>query len=313
MMFCLFLFAGFPQEGVSKDYFMYLYEYDLVRFGETRMEPTFTVFVNLIDSLKLNPKLIFLFYAAFGLSFKFLGISKLTKLVSLSLFVYVSNFFLLHEITQIRAGVASGVFLLSIPRLFNKQYFKYFMFVLLAIFFHYSSAIMLLLIFVPSNRLNNYVYILSIPVAFIIAYFGFGLGFLVEFLPFENLKKLVNIYKAAMEIGLADKINIFNPIIIMRILLFYSFLIFSKTLISENKYFIFLVNLYFVGILSFILLSDFPVLSFRVSEFLFVCEIILIPYLIFLFKPIKFGVIAPFAICMIFLLLNIYLNPLLLY
>ena len=52
---------------------------------------------------------VFVTYALLGVGFKYLGIRNLTKLTAFSLAIYVSYFYSLHELTQIRAGVASGI------------------------------------------------------------------------------------------------------------------------------------------------------------------------------------------------------------
>jgi hypothetical protein len=74
-------------------------------------EPAFWIIKRFNDIFFFgNIHTFFLIFATLGVSIKFLAIKRLSKLPLLSLIAYLSLYFILHEMTQIRAGVAAGLF-----------------------------------------------------------------------------------------------------------------------------------------------------------------------------------------------------------
>ena len=108
--FILILIAGFRSEEVVRDYVNYVTYFHDRDF--LAVEPAFVVISKIIYSL-IGPYPIYLFllFAILGVSFKLIAIKQLTEQWFLSLVIYLSNFFILHEMTQIRAGIASSFLL----------------------------------------------------------------------------------------------------------------------------------------------------------------------------------------------------------
>ena len=117
----------------------------MYRFPEETptVEPTFTLISSLVKAVCPWPVLLFVIYASIGVTCKIFAIKRLTSLLFLSLVIYISNVYLLHDMTQIRAGVASGIFLLAIRPLAEHKIFRYTALILLAALFHYSSLLLL--------------------------------------------------------------------------------------------------------------------------------------------------------------------------
>lgn len=81
------------------------------------IEPTFEIISYLTN---FNERIVFFIYAL-AVSIKFLAIRQISKFPFLSIFTYISLYFVLLEMTQIRAGVAIGIFLLSIKDIYNRN------------------------------------------------------------------------------------------------------------------------------------------------------------------------------------------------
>src|SRR5882762_4641909 len=90
---------------------------------------------------KGNPYIFFGILAVLGISTKLTAFNSLSKYLYITLVVYFLSYFLLHDYTQIRVAVASGIFLLSIPDLRDRNFKTYFFKSFLAIFLHYSAII----------------------------------------------------------------------------------------------------------------------------------------------------------------------------
>ena len=58
-----------------------------------------------------------------------------------------------------------------------------------------------------------------------------------------------------------------------------------EKLYKKNKYAILLIKCYAIALFTFVFLADIPVFAFRICYVFLISEIILIPLLIYLFKP----------------------------
>jgi hypothetical protein len=232
----------------------------------------------------------FLIFATLGVSIKFLAIKRLSKVHLLSLIVYLSLYFILHEMTQIRTGVAAGLFLLSIPDIYDKNFRKFIIKFLLAFSFHYSAIVMLPLYFLNPKKLNIIYFLLPI-VGFILAIFNLSLFFLLNFsqmLP-NFLAYKINIYLDLLKLGEHSEINIINvyySFLLFTIYIYFCFFLYVKNKI-KNNYDILFIKTLTISLFSFYFFSDVPVFAFRISEFLNIVVIIFLPNLILYFKQKK--------------------------
>jgi hypothetical protein len=236
-------------------------------------------------------------------SIKFLAIKRLSKLPWLSVGVYLSSYFILHEMTQIRAGVATGFFLLSIPDIYNRNFKKFILKALLAFSFHYSAIVMFPLYFLHPKKLNVAYFILPI-VGLILAYFDLSKTFLSNLanLAPNFLAYKVNIYLTLLELGEHSEINIVNIYYSSLLLLtYFGFFLYIKNKI-KNDYDILFLKILTLSLFSFYFFSDVPVFAFRVSEFLHTIMIIFLPNFILYFKQKE----IIFLLVILFLLRTFY-------
>lgn len=63
-------------------------------------------------------------------------------------------YFILHEMTQIRAGVAAAIFLLALEDIKNRNFKIYLIKTILAMMFHYSAIIMIFVYLFNPNKMN---------------------------------------------------------------------------------------------------------------------------------------------------------------
>lgn len=281
---CLIFVAGFRNGESMPDYASYAGYYSYVIGGQFSyfIEISFTLIVKLANSIIANNStLMFLIYAIFGVSLKFYAIKKLTPLIFYSIVVYVSNYFIIHEMIQIRAGVASGFILLSIVSIYKRSSKEFLFLIGLATFFHYSSFIFLILWFLRTKKFNTVFYFSLIPTAYFIYFFidlANLLNLVASILPFSGMAEKLIAYSIAREDLVLNVLGIYP---LTRIMIFTFFLYFVYKLREHNKYFFILLKMYAFGIFSYIALAMFPVIAVRVAYTLMLTEIIMIPYLIY--------------------------------
>lgn len=301
----LALIAGLRDVTLFNDYDNYIKAFE--EGGSEKYEPSFIFIVYITKLVTSTPFLMFFIYALLGVFIKAFAIKRLTQLYFLSLAIYISYFYILHEMTQIRAGIASGILLLCIKPLLDKTFLKFLLLSFLAIFFHYSAIIIIPLYFIINNKsINQYFWMALIPLSYFIHFAGITISQIIPMIPIDFVQTLWKLYEFRMSADIGMDINIFNVTQLLRCGIAFFLLYYSSIIGNNNKYFIVLIKIYVLGIISFVLFADVPDFAFRISQFYLVVEIILIPFIVYVFKQKKIAYVFPMLVGLIFLYLNLF-------
>lgn len=288
----LSIFAG-TRLNIDNDYTMYFKKFRYIENSvkdflesENKFEWCMYIFPHfflLFFSNKIQvARFTILLFAFFGVSIKLISIRKYAQFFFLSVILYTSNLFLMHEMTTIRAGVASAIFLWSIGDLEDKNYKVFFTKLLICFFFHSTSIVLVIAWLLVQIKINiKYLYV-AIVVSFISA------ALKINFLTLLMLDKVfprVAVYIKIMEWLKEDETNIFNFRILFALSIVLLFGIFYQKL-KEVKYFDILFRFHIISICLFLLLStSAQVFSIRTFELLSVIQILLYPMILFIFAP----------------------------
>jgi hypothetical protein len=303
--FVLIVIAAFRSEEGNPDYANYKEIYEDARTGDVLVEFSYVFISHIVQFIFDNILFLFLIYAIIGVYLKLTAIKQLTDLWFLSLLIYVSNFFILHEVIQIRVGVASGFLLLCIKPIYDRNLKRFLVLVLLAVFFHVSSLIILPLWFLGKfkNKINFFIAGIIVPIGYCVYLMNVTI---LNFIPIPYVQEKLDVYAQLQELGTADfltEINVFNYVFLARIIFFYFLLYKSELLMSHNKYTILLLNIYAISLFMYPALAMMPVLAGRISELLGVVEIILLPLIYYTIRPryisISIIVVWSFGILMV--------------
>ncbi len=301
--------AAFRPIGIDRDSLNYE---NLYRNNDSQLvELTFIWISNFVKRFFDDSRVLFVIYAILGVGIKLYAFPKLSKDLFLCLIVYLSNYYLLHDMTQIRAGVASGIFLLAMFYLASGKKIVYLLCTLIAILFHYSAIVLLPLIFLdnkPLSKRKRYLLISFVPFSYMIYFLNLNL---VMILPVPYLQEKLEVYQRLNEKGiLGDDINVFNVLFLIRVVV-YLLLLYKYELISTyNRYSSLLLKVMGVSIVSFIVFYSLPVVSFRISEMLGIVDVILYVSIFYVFKPRYLSNIIVLFISLILLVINLYYNEL---
>ena len=250
-----------------------------------------------------NPVALFIIYAIIGVTLKLFSIKKLSNLYFYSLVIYTSNYFILHEMIQIRAGVATAFILLSIVSVYNRNLKHFFFLIGCATLFHYSSIVFLFLWFLRKNSYNKYLYFSLIPIAYLIHFTLDPLSLIVNYLPFDLKNLKMDIYTDESRAKRLE-INVLGIFILTRMIILVYFTSFANLIKLYNKYFFILLKCYAFGIFIYIAFAKYPEISVRICYTLLVSEIIIIPTLLYTIK----GHYLPRVILVLYGLLAFILN-----
>lgn len=306
----LIMIAGLRGEGVDRDYSNYVYLFE--NFSNSLIEPLFYFISFIIHKfLFANPLYLFVIFAFIGVSTNFWAIKQLSDLWFLALVIYIGEFFILHDLTQIRVGVASGFLLLCIKPIYERNLKRFLFYSIIAILSHYSAILILPLWFLNISKPRKTLLIFAIPISYIIYFTGINI---IANVPVPIINEKLQMYQMLQRAGVGgfDKINVFNLMQLFKIALYY-FLIFKFDLILEkNKYSIILIKIFAISLCSFPLFAIMPVISFRISELFGIVDIILIPSIIYILKPHWLSRIIVVLIGLLFILTTLFYNNILL-
>lgn len=317
-----FILAGFRGQGVDADYRGYVVMFKDAKTISFYLENIKLLFVNnypmvlIISSISKfilhdGFGILFIVFAFLGVTFKMKGIKELSQFLLLSVLIYFCNFFLLHEMTQIRAGVATGLLLLSIPSIRDKRFLNFLIYVGIAALFHYTALIFIPFYFLNSEKINVplYFFILFGSLTFFLLHFS--VHPIIRLFGDNPLTHRYFVYINANAKGLYLVHNPFNVLILLHLCLSIFFLLKAKSLAVHNPYAIILIKIYVFSAAIFYLFSDLPTFAFRLYEILTVVEIVLIPSIIYIFRQKAIVAVGIFIYALGLLSINLLHNNLL--
>lgn len=278
----LFLLSATRTEATSPDYDAYLLMYN--DYDTLFVEPTF-VFISWIVKLLIgNPIGLFVIYAALAIFIKLKVIKQISSLWFLSILTYISTLYIIQEHAQIRAGVATAFFLLTIKPLYERDWRRFLFFSVIATLFHYSAMVILPLWFIVKPKGYKWLLWFIIPMGYFFYFLG---GNLIATLPFPQIQAKLELYKSLQEAGVGgfDNINVFGFGVLLKCLFFYVLLYFRDRIKEHNQYVDILLTIYAIGIFFIPAFSAMPIVSLRLSAMFVAVEMLLFPLFYYIFVP----------------------------
>jgi hypothetical protein len=205
--------------------------------------------------------------------------------------------------TQIRQGIASAMLLLAVVEIERKDFFKFMLFILFGTFFHYSALIFIPFYFLNTIRLNKKAFYTILLIPQILYLLKVNIITILLLLRIGIISEKLNNYNELLDAGLFTEINVYNAVVIIQ-LVFCAFLIWKSSFLqTRNKYAILLIKIYTFALGSWVLFYSIPVLAFRVSGFLEIVEIILVPFMLYYIeeRPIAIAFVLLFGFGLIYI------------
>jgi len=310
----LILFAGTRNADVGRDYLEYSRLFSLYNsIGDINLEsfilyePSILIIPNILKSIfgiSYYLDLTFLIFAILGVGLKIKAIAR-SQFFFLSVLIYCSYFVFGQEMITIRAGVACGLFLLSIKDLENKNDRNFFFKICLAYMFHYSSIIFILIWIIEKLKIKYKPLLFSLLLSFVVAVLKINI---LTILKLDVFFPKIGAYLSLLEVEGGDPVNVLN----FRILFALGFLIlflFKIQLLKENSFFNILFRIHIISLVLFFLLSPTAmVFSLRIFDLLSIVQILLYPYTILLFKERIVGYLILILFCSINFYYIIYIS-----
>lgn len=252
--------------------------------GSERLEPSFYLLSFLGRISGTNPLGTFFLYALFGTGIMMYVVKRDSKFVWFSILLFISIYFILGEMIQIRQAVAISLVMFSIKYIYDKSLKKYLITTIAAVLFHYSAIIMLPLYYLSPTRNNPKPYIYSIGICLIIGTM-INFGVIVDLINVQLISDLYYIKTAQQSIASLPPIYI-NIRFLIQIFICLFFWYYADKLNRYNKFSTIYLKLYSIGLCVFLLFYNVSDLADRLSTMFLIVEIMLIPMVINVVKPI---------------------------
>lgn len=278
----MILIAGLREPGSTPD----SDGYEMMLHGNTdeileeATEPSFSFICSIINSLSLGVNALFLTYATISIAIHLPVFWKLSKDFSFTILtVYISYYFMMHEMVQIRAGVAVGLFLWAIYFYVEKKKMAALACILIGILFHYSAA-MGLVLFGLRNELTKWQKIVLysiIPIGIVVYFSNVDISYLI---PDSLIGNKLTIYREMRDKGLEDELAGWpmerNLLIWMNFVLYYACIYYHEYLSKYCKYVVIAIKLQAVGFCFLFFVHGFSsVLGNRMNDYFGIATIIL--------------------------------------
>jgi hypothetical protein len=216
-----------------------------------------------------------------------IAIKQLSNLWFLSLLFYIASYYILHELIQIRAGVAVGFLLLSIKSIYERNGKQFLFFSTCSVFFHYSGLLILPLWFLSPTS-HKFIWFLFIPIAYLIYVIGIDISsYITMLVPIVAVQEKLIAYQNSNIFD--NTINLFSMGRIMKISIFYLLLWKIDMIQKYNKYAILMLKIYGISLCILPFFPSTPTVADRVMEFYEIVTIILYPLLIYIIKPVQYS------------------------
>lgn len=277
----LFIFSAFRPPSIDADYGSYVRLFN----GEGAslfLEPTFQAVKYFVTTfLNSNTFYLFFIYAIFGVIIKILFFNVKSDLFLYSILIYSSHFFLLHDFTQIRVGAGLSLVFFSIRHLANKHYLKYIFVIICSSLFHYSLLFYLVFLFLDNKKINYIKYILILITVYILYFLNFSFASFFSYLKIPFLEYKITSNEIQSLNTLDEPVNVFNLLQFSRIIIFFTFTYYAKSISTFLPEINTILKIYFFSIITFVLFSDNGLYGFRISQMFQIVEILFIPYIFY--------------------------------
>lgn len=314
LFFILSFFAG-TRLDIDSDYGLYKYN---IRYVEStikdfanRSSPMEWCMYIIPNSIKLviqsKIEIInysFLTFAFLGVGIKLIAINRLTPFFFLSIILYTSNLYFMQEMTTIRAGVATGIFLWSIKDIEENRNKVFFVKLGFAFLFHYSSIVFVIAWLLHKFNVKYKWLILGLCLAMLVPILNLNF---IEILHLNVISDKADAYTKIQEYE-DKKLNLFNFKIVIS--LFYLIIFYWQRNKIAVQGFDLLLKIHFLSLILFFLFSTTGLtFSLRTFELLSIIQVILYPLIIlcFISKLKILGYLLVMGTSFIFFYYNIFI------
>lgn len=304
LLFFLILIAGFRAEGVDNDMRSYL---AIIQQSWGLAEPSFFLISYICYDLLGSTRLVFIVYAILALTLRFTAYKRLSPYFFMTLMVYFATNFVTHEMNQIRAAVGIGFMLWAVYFWFQPAGRRFWLSMLMmtcATLFHFSLVVPFLIIFFVKNNSKHLIWFFTlIPIAYFLHFTGLTPLTILSKIGGEYVATKIKFYQS-YGIDVAPSVNVFSILLFIKIGLIFCLYTCRDIISTKIPLFYFYLKLYIIGFFSLVFFSTIPGAAFRISDVFWFVEPLLLPSLVYAFRPRWLAITLLIVLCLYWVWLN---------
>jgi hypothetical protein len=274
MLFILFSIS-FLRYNVGPDWAAYLAFYNDPAKAKLIVEIGYRSLNNLFSSFHV-PYFVFLAVVSAITLFFIYRVGLGLKYKSIFLLCYFSNLFIYYNFSGMRQGIAIAITLFSIKYIYNKDFTKFMLLVILASLFHISALIFVIAYFAFSIRFTKFRILLLLLLLAAFDMYSIDLVHIIlSHLDPSLFKAHLNFYFNIAPLNSNNLLHLFQGIIIRSVILF---IFLSLPASEKNKFHLKqYISIYLVGLCIFILFYSInPDVGTRVASYFILVGIIIV-------------------------------------
>lgn len=278
-----------PTSYVSdyKNYENYFYSFDN-KIIQLTVEQSFLLIAEFVYRHGGTMHTMIWIFAFISIPLKLYAVRKMTDgtCFLLSLLVYASNYFQLHDCEQIRlaAGMAFGMYAMYL-RVERRSVWLICALMLMAIAFHHTMGAMVIpLAICPKNLSSKWKKTLALIVPVSILLWALHINIITS-LPIPYVEQKLKIYELAIANGQHMEIRVINIMVLFRVVLFYYILYYYDIIKPHVKALPILMLCDCLSIATWFGLSEMSVIAVRMSQLFGFVEIILFSCIYYTIRP----------------------------
>lgn len=266
-------------------------------FTESYMEPAYKLLNSVVKSLGGNIQAIFLIVALLNTILLFQSVKKYTTYPLIGVMIYFSSLYFLLDMLAMRQGVAVLLFFTSIAYIQERKFWRFLITMGIAFIFHRSCILLFPFYFIINRNFSNkghvFVFIFSLAIFGLqIHWMGKMLSVVAGIIGGKN-GDIINMYLKSTTYGANRLLSVG---VLINVILFTLFMV-RRTELDKLKYFNIFFNLFMANIIVFFVFYEFIEISNRYRSYFLISNLILLPYLIFLYKESAMRMAAFACVC----------------
>lgn len=278
-----------PDTETYEDMFTGKYE----AITEAMTEPSFLILSDFLNSMSLGVNYLFFIYAFLSITIHLSAFWKISKNPLTILAIYISFYYMMHDLVQIRAGVASGFFIWAMYFFYEKRKWLSFIFILFGIFFHYSAAVGFVIFFF-SNKLytwEKYILYAIVPIGLVAYFINLDISYLIpEGLGGAKMEQYRTLKEYGVDENHAGYPLKYHVVIWLNIFMYLMSLYYHNYLNEKFKFATIALKVQGLGFFCLFFLNGVSaVLATRLNGFFSVASILLWSSFMYLFTPLYIG------------------------
>jgi transmembrane protein EpsG len=255
-------------------------------YSKSYMEPAYKLLNAFVKSIGGNMQMVFFIVAFINSCLLFKALRMYCVYPVLGVLIYFCSIYFPLDMIAIRQAVAVQLFFIALYFVYLRKFWPFFLLLTIAFFFHRSAILLFPLYFIIHKELSyrtyTAIFILSAAVFFLqVQWFTGLLSFIADQIGGNN-GGIIRMYLSSNTYGVNRVLSVG---VLINLLLFVVYFR-NRNELRQFKYYRIFFNLFMINVVVFFVFYELIEISNRYRFYFLISNVILLPYLIILYKDV---------------------------